>query len=149
MPAKHAYKCLNYDRCPSYAKKNLQPFFTAMNSPQPTCPHCGSIKLEDGGVARNIMSISGDTRRIDAGLKDIAAHHGLTNMSNKDGKAIKGTAAAPAKGDFGAINVNGVNVPVDHNPTVSRLPITSHMKVKPLGQDTSHAPANVMQRAGG
>jgi hypothetical protein len=121
--------------------------FVAMSSPQPTCPHCGSIKLIDGGEAMNIMlGGGGDAARIDAGLREIADHHGMTNMSNKGGKPVKGNAGE-ARGDFGKINVNGVNVPVDHNPTVSRVPMTSHLKVKPM-ESASGRPANVLGARG-
>lgn len=142
MPARHTYKCLN-PRCKPAKSRSIT--FVTMNSPQPTCPDCGSIKLEDWGEAHNVGFIGGETRRIDAGLKDIASHHGLTNMSNKGGKAVKGSAA-PARGDYGYKDVMGVRVPVDHNPTVSRLPLTSKLKVKPLEGDTSHTRANVVPR---
>ena len=33
---------------------------------------------------------SSRTKGIDKTLKDVAAHHGLTDMSNRDGKALKG-----------------------------------------------------------
>ena len=42
MPARHTYKCLN-PRCKP--NKNRPITFSAMNSPQPTCPDCGSDEI--------------------------------------------------------------------------------------------------------
>lgn len=146
MPSKHTYKCLN-PRCKPSKSRPIT--FKAMNSPQPTCPDCGSIKLEDWGEAVNVMSVGGETRRIDSELKSIASHHGMSNMSNKGGKAVKGGQVA-AKGSYGSINVgNGVNVAVDHSPTVSRVPMTSKVAVKPLSSQQAHSPANVLAANGG
>ena len=152
MPAKHDYKCLN-PNCPSIRKYSTDTskvrYFSAMNSPQPTCPHCGSIKLEDLGEYRApqiMIGGKGDAKYIDSELKSIATQYGMTNMSNKGGKPVKG-GAMPARGDFGYVKVHGVEVPVDHNPTVSRLPVTSHLKVKPLKKNMAGVAANVMQQA--
>jgi hypothetical protein len=125
MPAKHRYRCLN-PNCPSLTSKTASLTFVTMNSPQPTCPRCASIKLEDWGVATNVMvGVDGGGKQSDANLRRIADRYGLTDMSNKDGRAVK-SAAPAAKGELGSITLpGGVQAPVDYTPKCSHIPMSS------------------------
>lgn len=88
--------------------------FIAMNMPQPTCPHCSAIRLEDWGEAINIMGgSSAATQNSDASLRALADRHGLTDMSNRGGKAIKANSPPPAaSSNEPTVNVGGVAVPM-------------------------------------
>lgn len=132
MPSKHRYKCLN-PNCPGYTEKVRTPIFISMNSPQPTCPQCGSIKVEDWGEAINPMiGGQGGARQMDADMRQLADNLGMTNMSNKDGKAMKGGSATDAKGEMGHIRLpGGVTAPVDYTPKCSNIGLTSEpLKLK-------------------
>ena len=112
MPARHRYKCLNPD-CPSMTDAAKDMTFVALNMPQPTCPHCAAIRLEDWGEAVNIMGgVSPATKSNDAGLRALAGRHGLTDMSNRGGKAVKSTSSPTAAGSEPTVNVGGAAVPM-------------------------------------
>ena len=93
--------------------------FVALNMPMPSCPHCACIRLQDWGEAINIMAgASAATKANDANLRSLAARHGLTDMSNKDGKSIKANAraqTAPLPQQFGGqqatAKLSGIDVP--------------------------------------
>lgn len=121
MPARHRYKCLNFDRCPVYNGAPTRPAtFIAMNAPMPECPNCGSRRLEDWGEAieTNVVGAQArtDIKNSDANLRRVAARYGMTNMSNKDGKSAKGSAASkPAivsSNPEATINIGGYQVPL-------------------------------------
>lgn len=92
--------------------KNKSLTFVAMNSPMPACPHCGAIRLQDCGEVMNIMGGASDnTRNSDANFRRIADRYGLTDMNNKDGKAVRGAAAAPSSGQM--VSVGGIQIPME------------------------------------
>ncbi len=110
MPARHRYKCLN-PNCPSMTRKTKSMTFDAMNSPMPECPHCGSRRLEDWGVAVNVMGgLSDNSKNSDQNFRRIADRYGLSDMSNKDGQAAKRPAPAP-KSNEPTVKVGGLDIP--------------------------------------
>lgn len=109
MPASHRYKCLN-PNCPSMTDARKSMTFVTMNSPQPECPHCGCLKLEDWGEAINIMGgASENTQNSDRNFRNIAEKYGLTDMNNKDGQGVKRAAPSPENGP--TVSVGGYQVP--------------------------------------
>lgn len=126
MPSKHRYKCLN-PNCPGYTEKSRTPIFIAMNSPLPACPQCGCIKIEDWGEAMNPMiGGQGGAKQMDADMRSLADNLGMTNLSNKDGRAMKGGSQTAAKGEMGHIKLpGGVMAPVDFSPKCSNIGLTS------------------------
>lgn len=120
MPAKHKYKCLN-DNCSGSPRGIAYTgYFCATNAPTPVCPACGGMKLFDCGIthghegwiktARAAPGVAAVIKHDDRTLRRIADRHGLTNMSNKDGKPIrlpKEVAADGPKHSF-----NGIDVPI-------------------------------------
>lgn len=86
--------------------------------------------MEDWGIAVNPMiGGQGGAKQMDTHLKQTADQYGMTNMNNRNGNGVK-AVTGEARGDLGKINVNGVMVPVDHNPTCSRVPMSSPLKVE-------------------
>lgn len=114
MPSRHRYKCLNPD-CPSLLSKARSLTFITMNSPQPTCPMCGCIKLEDWGEAVEMNVGSGSVKRIDNTLNGLAKSYGMTDITNKDGGPAK-THKIPEQGKYGTKNYFGVDVPIGDKP---------------------------------
>lgn len=114
MPAKHKYRCRN-----QFCSIAL---FVAMNAPTPTCPKCGSMKVEDDGDTTFDLGhtqtgggvINSESRRVlqhdDRTLSRIADQYGVTDMSNKDGKPIR--VPKEASSDAPKINYNGMEVPM-------------------------------------
>lgn len=143
MPSKIKYKCQN-----PYC--NIVEFVAMTDNP--VCPKCKAKKVmllgetshPLGYMRTGNMGIgTGEVQRVDSELKDIAQRHGMSNMSNKGGKGIK-AVTGEAKGDYGKINVAGVNVPVDHNPTCSRVGLTAKLKnIKP-GESPTGQRANLI-----
>lgn len=120
MPAKRKYRCLNPD-CPGSGKRSCTGLFVAMNAPSPECPACGSMKLADWGEEPHGREGWCVTRAAAPGVADLVKHddrtfrriadrHGLTNMSNKDGKAIRVPKDVATGGP--THNFNGIEVPV-------------------------------------
>jgi hypothetical protein len=110
MPARHRYKCLN-PNCPSMTDKRKPMTFDAMNSPMPTCPHCASRRVQDWGEAINHMGgLSDNTKNSDRNFRNVADRYGLTNMDNKDGRAVKRPhVSPPTQGP--SVKIGGIEVP--------------------------------------
>lgn len=116
---KHKYKCLN-ENCPGSGKRGCTGLFIA-DAMLPECPACGSLKLEDWGdaigregwirVSSNSYGDPGASQGIDHELRKIADRHGLTDMSNKDGKPIRGAPQANMTGP--TQKFAGIDIPMD------------------------------------
>lgn len=125
MPAKHKYKCLNYDLCPGDGTKSWNMLFIAMNAPTPTCCCCGTMNIEDWGEccpyekigpfhgARSAGTNGAKAKSVDSTLNRLAAAHGLTNINNRDGQPAKMAQDGPDTGTHGTMNVLGVQVPIN------------------------------------
>lgn len=82
-------------------------------------------------MAINAPMIGGEggLKQSEANLRRIADRYGMTNISNKDGRAAKGSQADQARGEMTNITLPGygVSAPVDYTPKCSRLPMTARM----------------------
>lgn len=134
MPAKHKYKCLN--------KNCSVSLFVAMTSPSPSCPKCGAVTTYDlGETAYDLgyfqrtnfanQSNSSAAREVvkqsDANLRRIADKYGLTDMDNKDGKAVK--RAAPPSPAGAKVKLGGFEVDANAASMAGcqRLPVTAKL----------------------
>lgn len=155
MPSRHRYKCLNPD-CPSMTDARKSMTFVAMNSPHPNCPHCRCMKLEDWGEAINIGVADSITHALNQGtdnnLQRIADRYGLSDMSNKDGQAVKRAAPTPAvdpKGDPAKlVTVGGYQVSADAAAVggcVNMNNVTSPLSAK-IGEATPNKTSPMMKQ---
>ncbi len=137
MPARHRYKCLN-NNCLSHTDQKKSMTFVALQSPQPTCPHCGAIKLEDWGEAINHMGgLSDNSKNSDTNFKRVADRYGLTDMNNKDGQAVKRPAnSAPASGP--TVKIGGIEVPISQAASGAcvNMPNMAKSMTAPINQAT-------------
>lgn len=127
MPAKHKFKCLN-DNC------NVR-MFVSMTAPTPVCPKCRGIKTEDYGTTTYDLGYhqtssfgigTGVLKQSDANLRRIADRYGLTDMSNKDGQAVKRPPKQQSTGE--KVKLAGYEVPADAAGSCHRLGVTSKLK---------------------
>lgn len=118
MPEKHRYKCRNQN-CTPPSGLNHTGLFAAMNSPTPACPACESIKVEDWGstdrpmgwikTQRAAPDAAWKAKNSDQNFRRIADRYGMTDMSNKDGKAVK---AHKSDNSGPTVNLGGIPVPL-------------------------------------
>lgn len=143
MPAKHKYKCLNPE-CGGT-------LFIAMNSPAPACPRCDSIKSENWGQDNGPLGIyrsmragptglSETTRHTDSTIQHMADRYGLSDISNKDGKAAKGRAMPAPTGPM--VKVGGYEVSADAAAAgaCTRLPMTVPLKAAINSANSAKSP---------
>lgn len=116
MPRVHRYECLN-PNCPEPEYKLAIPrLFRAFNN-SPKCIFCESYKVNDFGEEPNASpgpvleapyASNGSAKYIDSALRSEADRLGVTNMSNKDGKAVK----SDQQGTYGTKRFYGTDVPL-------------------------------------
>lgn len=144
MPARHRYKCLNYERCPCYnGASNKIPVFVAMNSPMPQCPHCGARRLEDWGEAIETGIIGGAARahiqNSDANLRRVAERYGLADMNNRDGQAVKRAAPSAPSSSGRTISVGGYQMPLESVASGACVNMPGLAKPIPVNPKASNA----------
>lgn len=118
-----------------------------MNNNMPECSKCHSFKLSEcdyGGAPKvsnradpQAFTNSSVAKRDEATIRNLADSYGMTDISNKGGRAAKG-APAPAQGKYGVKDYFGVPCPIGDSPvTVSggtTIPIGAQPGVKFAGQ---------------
>lgn len=119
MPILHRFKCLN-PNCPGLKDKfSAGILFDAMTSPQPECPRCRCIKVEDWGTPQGLNIGNGSVKRMDATLQRMADQHGLTDINNTGGRAAKSHTPDKAEGKYGNLNIMGVEAPVNDSASAA------------------------------
>jgi hypothetical protein len=133
MPTYHKFRCLN----PACGE-----IFNAWNN-NAKCKKCNSIKVVDAEDRTKPYSFGnpGAGKRIDSTLNALAETHGLTDISNKDGKAVKHRSAPEPT--FGYKNVMGYNVPIDGTCTTSSFQSSAKVGATPTVKIGN---ANVMSK---
>lgn len=117
MASIRRYKCLN-PSCTGATSQNYTHIFGAMNN-EAKCPACACIKLEDWGqgdslgwekirsASSSVHDMSAFNRTNDS-IQEMADRGGLSNMTNKDGKAVLGAQSHSGP----TVAVGGIQVPM-------------------------------------
>lgn len=147
MPAKHKFQCQN--------KFCNMALFVALTAPTPACPKCGAISVKDFGDTTLDLGyfqlagggvITGKARQEEKSLRAVAESFGMTNMSNKGGKAVKSAAVSPSGGP--TVKVGGIDVPLSAAATGAcvRMPGMSQSMKAPVGAGKTTASPMLSQQ---